>query len=259
MARHEAEGNRLLEKIAWVLILAAPAVGSFAALLADRIAEGRDWVRAPSVCDGCGRRLTVFELVPILSWLLLGGRARCCGTPIRARLVAAEVAALVLVLWAAFVVPPALLLPSAGLAWTLLALALIDLRVRRLPDPGTLGLVAAGLCFALAGQLGAPLTHLLGAVLGYCALAGVAAAYRAWRGIDALGLGDAKLFAAAGAWLGPEALPSVVLIGAGVGLLQAGLMSLGGRRLAANTAVPFGPGLALGFWVCWLHGPLQLG
>ncbi len=248
-----------MDMLGWLLALAAPAVGSFAALLADRLAEGRDPVAARSRCDGCGRRLGALELVPILSWLALRGMSRCCGRPIPVRLLGAELAALGLTLWALAVVPEPLWPASALLGWTLLALALIDLRTFRLPDPGTLGLVLAGLALSAAGATGPLALHAAGAALGYLALAGLAWGYRRLRGVEALGLGDAKLLAAAGAWMGPAALPSVVLWGAAVGLLQAGLLRVRGGRLAADTALPFGPGLAMGFWVTWLHGPLVLG
>ena len=125
--------------------------------------------------------------------------------------------------------------PSAWLAallgWWLLALALIDLRAWRLPDVLTLPLIAAGLAAAALGLLPAvDLLHALaGAAVGYLALAGIGWAYRRLRGRDGLGLGDAKLLAAAGAWLGVESLPWLVLIAALLGLALA---------LAARAAAP---------------------
>jgi leader peptidase (prepilin peptidase)/N-methyltransferase len=78
--------------------------------------------------------------------------------------------------------------------------------------------------------------------------------YRRLRGRDGLGRGDAKLLAAGGAWLGWSALPWVVLLAALLGLLLALLQRLRGERLTAETAVPFGPALALAIWLIWIYG-----
>lgn len=100
--------------------------------------------------------------------------------------------------------------------------------------------------------------HAIGAVVGYCLLRGIAWGYHHWRGIDGLGLGDAKLLAAAGAWLGWEALPSVILIASLSALLVALGLHLARRPLTLTSKLPFGPALALGFWCVWGWGPLHL-
>jgi leader peptidase (prepilin peptidase)/N-methyltransferase len=83
-------------------------------------------------------------------------------------------------------------------------------------------------------------------------------AYRRLRRREGLGQGDAKLFAAAGAWLGIAALPQVVLLAALAALIAAAGLSLAGTRLRAHTALPFGPFLALASWSIWLFGLLPL-
>ena len=127
-----------------------------------------------------------------------------------------------------------------------------------MPDRLSLPLIPAGLAVIAAldpGRLG---SHALAATIGFAAFAGLAYAYRALRGRDGLGLGDAKLFAAAGAWLGWQALPSVVLIGSATALgLAIGARCLG-RKIAWSQRLAFGPHLALALWVVWLHGPLVL-
>ncbi|MEM6421909.1 MAG: A24 family peptidase [Pseudomonadota bacterium] len=245
--------------IAVILLAVGPAVGSFALTVADRLAAGTSALSGRSACDHCGRPLGILDLVPILSWLLAGGRSRCCGQPLRTALLGAEIAGLLVALWVIVAMPSGLWLVSAGLGWTLLGLVLCDLACFRLPDPGTLGLLVAGLGLALAGGTGDPMIHVLGAVAGYAVLRGVALGYRQVRGIEGLGHGDAKLLGAAGAWLGLFAVPSVLLIGALAGLAQAGATALAGTRLGAQTAIPFGPGLAFGFWLVWLYGPLEFG
>jgi leader peptidase (prepilin peptidase)/N-methyltransferase len=143
--------------------------------------------------------------------------------------------------------------------WTLLTLAAIDWREFVLPYIITLPLIPSGLVVASAidpGLLGA---HALGALAGFASLALIASVYRRLRGREGLGLGDAKLLAAAGAWLGWQGLPSVVLIGAVSALTMALATALGGGKLAWTSRIAFGPHLALAFWLVWLCGPVVIG
>ena len=237
-------------------IVIAPFIGSFLAALAIRLPAGEPIALARSACRSCGARLGPGSLVPVLSWLWLRGRCAACGARIGAFYPVVEIAAVVLAAWAAAVVSGWLLWASCALGWTLLALAAIDWRTFTLPDPLSLPLIPAGLAvIALIdpARLGG---HAAGALIGFCALAGLAYAYRALRGRDGLGLGDAKLFAAAGAWVGWEGLASVLLIGAVAGLCGAAAGRCLGGTLSWSRRLAFGPYLALGFWVVWLHGPL---
>ena len=187
------------------------------------------------------------DLVPLWSWLVSRGRCRHCGAEIATFYPMVELAAAVVGgVSLGMLDPPASWL-AAILGWWLLALALIDLRSWLLPDVLTLPLIAAGLAGAVTGLL--PGTTIkdagLGAGAGYMALAGVGWLYRRWRGRDGLGLGDAKLFAAAGAWVGVERLPWVLLLAALLGLVFALTRP---QPVRAETPVPFGPPLALAFW-----------
>lgn len=117
-------------------------------------------------------------------------------------------------------------------------------------------MIAAGLLVSLLLPDHPWRGHIIGAVVGYGLLRGIAWGYRHWRGVDGLGMGDAKLLAAAGAWLGWEALPSVILIGSLSALLVAFGLHLARRPLTLTSRLPFGPALALGFWSVWLWGSL---
>ena len=239
------------------ICLVSPVVASFALLLADRMRQGRGldlWGR--SRCDHCDAVLTVDALIPILSWIRFGGRSRCCLRPLRWRLVAVELVALLGAIWAAFLTSGPVLIASAMLLWVLLWLCLVDLDQFRLPDSGTLPLILAGLALALGGVTGAPLWHALGAVAGYAVVAVLRTVWWHLRGVEAIGLGDAKLLAAAGAWCGLVAIPSVLLWACATGLSFALVSGIRNGSLQAQTAIPFGPAIALGFWVTWLHGPL---
>lgn len=132
------------------------------------------------------------------------------------------------------------------LAVMLLVIAAIDFRTFRIPDWLSLPLIAAGLLRAIALGEAWP-SHVIGAGVGYISLAVFGALYFRLRGRDGLGLGDAKLFAAAGAWLGWQALPLVLTVAAVAGLAFALVTR---RHPAAQLA--FGPWLALALWVGWL-------
>lgn len=145
----------------------------------------------------------------------------------------------------------ALMLASLTLGAMLAAIAVIDLRTLRIPDALSLPLIAMGVIWGGWFEDANGAAHLLGACAGYASLAGFGALYFRLRGREGLGLGDAKLFAAAGAWLGWQALPLVLTLAAAGGLAFA----LATRR-ARDARMAFGPWLALGVWLGWLleHG-----
>jgi leader peptidase (prepilin peptidase)/N-methyltransferase len=235
-------------------LLLAPAIGSFAALLASRLPRGEAVLLGRSRCDACGTPLRVMDLLPLLSWLVLRGRCRSCGASIGSVPILAEAGALAAAAWAVMVLPPDLVWPGCGLAWLLLALALADARHMMLPDPLVLALGALGIVLATLRAGALPADALLGASLGYAMLATALLGYRHLRGRAGLGWGDAKLLAAGGAWVGWQGLPSVLLVATLATLAVAAWRGLDGAR-----AIPFGPGLALGIWLVWLYGPLGLG
>jgi leader peptidase (prepilin peptidase)/N-methyltransferase len=236
----------------------APFVGSFLGVVTDRLPAGRPLLLARSACDECERTLRSGELVPFFSFVTLGGRCGCGKVRLSWFYPGIELAALAVAASAAWVLSGWLLWASLGLGWTLLALATIDLRHYVLPDLLTLPLIPAGLAVAFALDPAMLPGHALGALLGFGAFVAIGELYRRLRGRDGLGLGDAKLLAAAGAWLGWAALPSVVLIGAALALALALAQALGGAKLALTGQVAFGPHLALAFWLVWLLGPLIL-
>ncbi|WP_245579179.1 prepilin peptidase [Inquilinus limosus] len=238
------------------LVAVSPIVGSFLAAAAHRLPDDvRGLLVGRSRCDRCLHPLALRDLVPVLSWIGLGGRCRHCGGPIDRTHPVIELAAIGIALLSVLVGDPTLAPGTCLLGWWLLLLGAIDRRIGLLPDMLTLPLILAGLLAALAEPGGPPLAdRAIGAAAGYLLFAGVASAYRRLRGKDGLGLGDAKLLAAGGAWLGWQALPWVILIGAGVALLAVLVFARG--PVARDTAIAFGPWLALGIWLMRLVGPL---
>ena len=247
-----------LDAVAWSALAAAPFVGSFLGVVIRRLPEGRPIAWARSHCEGCGAALAVRDLVPLFSWLRLRGRCRFCQRRLGWFYPGVELAAVAVAFVALAADNGVEAWLDCILGWWLLALGWIDARHWLLPDALTLPLVVAGLAAALALDPADFAARLFGAVAGYLALRGVAWLYRRWRGRDGLGEGDAKLLAAAGAWVGAAALPQVILIAALAGLLAALCLRLAGVRLGPASALPFGPFLALATWLVWLE-PAFLG
>ena len=219
-------------------------VGSFVGTLGRRVPE--DWrgaLAGRSACPACGTRLTARDLVPLLSWLALRGRCRHCDGRIAGYYPLVELASAGIGLASGITGMPL----AAPLGWCFLALALIDLRTGLLPDALTLPLTASGLA------LNPTIDALIGAGLGFLALWSIAALYHRLRHREGLGLGDAKLMAAAGAWLGWQGLPWVLLLGSLGTLIAARLAQ---RDLTATTAVALGPGLAAATWCVYLAANL---
>jgi leader peptidase (prepilin peptidase)/N-methyltransferase len=243
----------------WVLPVAAgPFVGSFLGVLVRRLPAGGRVVAARSACEACGHRLGPLEMVPLLSFVWQRGRCTACGARIAWAHPAIELAALAVAAVAACVVPvgaypgSAPLWVSCVLGWWLLALGWIDAETFRLPDVLTLPLILAGLGEALLFEPGAVFDRAQAAVLAAVSLYLLAFVYRRLRKRVGLGLGDAKLLAAGGAWVGVGALPWVLLGGAVMALVFVGVRRVRGERLTGATRVPFGPFLAGGIWGCWL-------
>jgi leader peptidase (prepilin peptidase) / N-methyltransferase len=237
---------------AWAAVAIAPVIGSFLGVLILRLPEGRPVVWSRSWCEHCGAPLAPRDLVPLYSWLAARGRCRRCGARLGWFYPGVELAALAVALGAAVLDSGIDAWLDCVLGWWLLALGWIDLRRWLLPDALTLPLILAGLATSLAFDPETLTARALGAAAGYAALSGVAWLYRRLRGREGLGGGDAKLFAAAGAWVGVGALPQVILIAAVAALVAALLLRLRGVRLDAASALPFGPFLAIATWLVWL-------
>jgi leader peptidase (prepilin peptidase) / N-methyltransferase len=131
-----------------------------------------------------------------------------------------------------------------------------DARDYWLPDVLTLPLILAGLFVNAALDLGSLGPHFLGAAAGFLFVLALRYLYWRWRAREGIGLGDAKLLAAAGAWVSWEGLPSVVAVAALAGLAIILLQQARGTSLSLSDRVPFGAFLCLGMWIVWLYGPL---
>lgn len=151
--------------------------------------------------------------------------------------------------------PASTLVATLGLGIVLSILSAIDIATLRLPDYLTLPLIAAGLIVSYLVGLDDVWWRLAAGVSAFLLLYAIAEIFRRLRGVDALGLGDAKLFAAAGTWVGFDGLPSVLLLSSVAALIAAAIAMAGGASIDRSTRIPFGPFLAGGFWLTWLYGP----
>jgi leader peptidase (prepilin peptidase)/N-methyltransferase len=197
-----------------------------------------------SACPGCGRRIPARENVPVLSWLWLRGRCAGCGARISPRYPLVELAGGAVAAYAAQRYgASAAALGAMLFAWSLIALAAIDLDTQLLPDDITLPLLWAGLAFNLGGTF-APLgAAVVGAIAGYASLWAVYWGFKLLTGKEGMGYGDFKLLAAIGAWLGWQMLPLVILLSSVVGA-AVGIALIVLARHGRDRPIPFGPYLA---------------
>ncbi len=241
--------------VAIVLVLAAPFVGRFLAMLVVRYPNWRGIWFARSACSRCAVPLSVRAQLPLLGWLLDGGHCPACGQRTPGLVLLFEIAALAIAIWSLAVFDGIAAVSAAMLGWLLIAAAAIDQRTMLLPDSLTAAALLLGFAVAAAAGPNALLSALAGAAAGFAAFALIGAFFRRLHGHDGLGLGDAKLLAAAGAWVGWQSLPSLVLIAAStaiVVILLTGLVGDGGIR----RRLPFGPHLGLAAWLTLLYRPL---
>jgi leader peptidase (prepilin peptidase)/N-methyltransferase len=240
-------------------------VGSFINVVVWRIPRGESCIWPGSHCPKCGKSLAWHQNIPVLSWCLLKGKCAFCSSSISPIYPAVEL--LSAGLWVLLALPGVgrmgapdqllnLLAGAIFVSW-LLPLALIDLKTMQLPESlCKWGLITGLLCSAGLGALqgaGAEmlLYHCLAAVLGLLAFESVSAGAERIMGVPALGLGDAKLAALLGAWLGLKGLGAAVALAVLLGAMFGVIGRLSGK-LSAREPFPFGPFLAVGGFLSWL-------
>ena len=225
-------------------------IGSFLTVVAHRVPRGESFAGGRSRCATCGAPIASRDNVPLLSWLMLRGRSRCCGErisrryPVTEALTAALFAAVVAVHWG----DPAEIALGLVLTATLLAVSLTDLERRIIPNRILLAAAVAGIAITLVTDPGALPARLLAALAAGGLLLAAALAYP--RG---MGMGDVKLAATMGLFLGRDV--AVAIFGGLLAGSLAGLYLVARDGAAARKqAIPFGPFLALGGIVALLAG-----
>lgn len=233
-------------------------VGSFLNVCIARLPKGESIVSPPSACPKCGRLINWRDNVPVISYLVLGGKCRACGLPISIRYPLVEIATAVLFALQALIDPVPGVALASRLVFTALmvALAVTDFETFRLPNPLTLGGLAIGLGFAIVTAPGVQ-DAVIGAVLGAGILLVIRWVWLRATGKDAMGLGDVKMLAMIGVFLGWQQVFVVLLLSTlagalvGVGLTVAGKGTMGSK-------LPFGVFLAMAAVVASLVGDALL-
>lgn len=197
--------------------------------------------------DCCQQRLLWRDTLPLFSWVLLKGRCRFCHHPFGAVSFIIEwlFALLCLLVLHSFDTPAEAIFMLTASSLVLM-IAVIDRQHFCIPDPLNYLLLWLGLLHATL--TGTASTAIWGALSGYCALWLLAWSYRQVRGVDGLGYGDMKLFAALGACCGWQALPFIAL-GATMLALMAMVLLQRRRIIQRDSPLPFGPFLAIAGWV----------
>jgi leader peptidase (prepilin peptidase)/N-methyltransferase len=223
--------------------------GSFLTVVAHRIPRGES-VGGRSRCPHCGAQIAAYDNVPLVSWLLLRGRTRCCGAPISLRYPLTELALGLLFAATALVLAddPAQLVLGLVFVSTLVAVTLTDLERRIIPNKILLVAAILGVAIAAATDPGSLPERAIAAAAAGGLLFAAALAYP--RG---MGMGDVKLAAVMGLYLGRSVAPALLIAFATGSLVGLALIARHGAA-ARKQAVPFGPFLALGGVVALLAG-----
>lgn len=210
-----------------------------------------------SACPSCGHRISAWENIPLLSWLALRGKCSACRARISFQYPFVELLAGVGAAYAAWRFGPTLTAVAAAVfVWFTIALAFIDQETGYLPDDLTLPLVWIGLIVNLGGAFVPLRDAVIGAVAAYLFLWSINAGFKALRGMDGMGYGDFKLYAAVGAFLGWKFLPLVILLSSVVGVVFGSLQMFSARRgWDWKFRFHFGPYLALAGVIAMFWGP----
>ena len=225
---------------------------------AETLGQPLSLMKPRSRCPHCAHQITAIENVPVISWLMLGGKCSSCKAAISTRYPAIELATGLLGALAIWVFGA----NAAGVAaviftWVLISLTFIDIDTQLLPDDLTLPLLWLGLIVNIFGIF-TPLTDaVIGAILGYLILWSIYWLFKLITGKEGMGYGDFKLLAALGAWFGWQKLPAIILLSSLVGAIVGIGLMIAAKR-GKEVPIPFGPYLAGAGMLTLYFGP-QLG
>lgn len=227
-------------------------IGSFIATLFVRWPQNKSVLTGRSACDHCATHLQPRDLLPVVSFIVLRGKCRECGSAINRDHVTIEILSMLIGATAIGLAPDANGVAGAVFGWTLLVLGALDLRHFWLPDQLTGCLAASGIAAGLVGASPPLADRVWGGIAGFMSLFIVALLYRLIRKRDGLGGGDPKLLGAIGLWLGWKVLPAIVLGACFMGLLVVGAGMMRGQRLNPAARIPLGTLLALSAMCTWI-------
>lgn len=259
----------LSSPITWYMGAVGACIGSFLNVCIIRIPQGTFWSSHRSQCPQCKKPIPFWHNIPIFSWLWLRGKAACCGSRISLQYPLVELMTaiiFVLIYWQFpflkstqpnFVVNSEELIRffhASIFSSLLLVCSVIDFHHQIIPDKISLPMVGlTPLVVYLHPELDW-LSALIGVVAGAGVLYVVAWVYFLIRKEAGLGMGDVKLLAAIGGWLGYQSLLPTLFIGSVSGAFLGILLMIFNRSMNLKTALPFGPFLSLGAWLHLMYG-----
>ena len=238
-----------MTSLAWVYSLFGVVIGSFLNVCVDRLPESRSIVSPPSHCPQCKRRLSILELIPVLSYIFLRGRCRSCGEKIPPRILAVELGTGIMffLIWIRF-----------GQSWDtvlislfgslLLVIGLIDLEHQKILNILIYHAIGFGLLLIPVTHLTTPWTFLAGGALGFAVLFLIAV-----LSPGAMGMGDVKLTIFLGIIVGYPEIVIVLFLAFVSGGLIAGIL-LAFKKIKRKDRIAFGPYLALAGLITMLYG-----
>lgn len=241
--------------LTFVVFLFGSAIGSFLNVCIYRLPRSLSLIHPRSMCPGCRVPISFYDNIPVLSYLVLRGKCRHCGTPISLRYPVVELAA------GLFAVA---VLVRHGISWNgllvyalvaaLLVITFIDIDHQIIPNVITYPGIVVGLGTSFFTGLVTYTESLLGIALGAGVLIIVATGYYLLTKKEGMGGGDVKLLAMIGAFLGWKAIVFTIFVGSAVGTVV-GLAVAIRTKKGRKAAVPFGPFLSLGAILYLFHGP----
>jgi leader peptidase (prepilin peptidase)/N-methyltransferase len=207
-----------------------------------------------SACPKCQHKITALENIPVFSYLFLKGKCSGCQTPISARYPIVEAVTGLLIGAVALKFGYSITTLFAWIfVFALITLTCIDYDTQLLPDDITLPLLWLGLLFNLNNGFVSLSSAVIGAMAGYLILWTIYWLFKLVTGKEGMGYGDFKLLAAIGAWFGWQLLPAVILLSSVIGAVI-GIAMIIFKNKDRQTAIPFGPFLALGGMAALFYG-----
>ncbi|WP_068983042.1 MULTISPECIES: prepilin peptidase [Lysinibacillus] len=232
-----------------IVLLFGFVLGSFFNVVGLRIPIKGSIFRPPSHCIHCKRKLTVLDLIPVLSYMFLGGKCRSCGQKISGIYPLMELITGILFALAYWKLGFSAEFFVALLLISLLVIIVVsDFAYMLIPDK----ILLFFLPLLIIGRLISPLSpwwdSIVGAVVGFCILYSIAALSR-----GGMGGGDIKLFFLLGLVLGTIHTLLTLFVSAVIGMIV-GIVVLKVRRQGRKTPIPFGPSIALAGIVVYFYG-----
>ena len=211
-------------------------------------------IKPRSRCPKCGHAISAWENIPVISFIILGGKCKECHQPISRRYPVIEFLTGILTAFTAWHFGYGLqALFAILLTWSLICLSMIDIDRQFLPDDITLPILWLGIICNMFGLFTHIYASLIGAIAGYGILWLVFHIFKIITGKEGMGYGDFKLLALLGAWLGWQMLPYIILASSFIGAII-GISLILFRSHDKNIPIPFGPYLAIAGWSALIWG-----